>query len=276
MCASDDIIPDRMGYYGVIETDTDEGTWRIDRAVRAARERRGWTREALAFYSGLSWSAIAQIESGRRSLLRPASLSALAGALDVTVDYLLGRVSSPDAAHLKHRVLRYATMKEFLATVLPCFDEGMARGDPLLAVTTPKNGRVLRREFATAGRQLRTADSGRWYQSLTGALDAYRRFIDEKIDAGASSIRIIGEPVWSDPSTAEIDSWTRYEALINIALAGAPAEVICVYNTVTTPVGVLAGVDETHPETLDAGGVRTTAHYDPYDVLLRPPPFAEN
>jgi transcriptional regulator with XRE-family HTH domain len=249
----------------------DLGTCRIDQAVRAARERRGWTREALAFHSGLSWSAIAQIESGRRTSLRPASLTALATALGVSVDYLLGRVPSPDATPLlQHRVLVYTTEEEFLAGVRPCFAEGMARGDPLLAVTTPSRGRALRREFGKDS-DLRLADASRWYRSLTSALNSYLAFIDEKIAAGASLVRIVGEPGWSDHSSAEIDSWNRYEALINVALAATPAEIICAYNAVTAPERVLACVGETHPETVDTTGLAAkTPHYDPYDVLLRP------
>ncbi len=251
--------------------DKGEGTWRIDRAVKAARGRRGWSREALAFHSGLSGSAIAQIESGRRSSLRPTSLTALATALDVSVDYLLGRASAAGPAPLlRHRLLRYATPDEFVAGVLPCCVEGMARGDPILAVTTPSNGRALRHELGKLGGRFRLADSTRWYRSLTGALDAYRAFIDEKLDAGASVVRIIGEG-WSGPGATEVDTWARYEALVNVALVGASAEIICAYNIVTTPERVLACADETHPEALDGAGVASASrHYDPYDVLLRP------
>jgi transcriptional regulator with XRE-family HTH domain len=250
--------------------DNGEGAWRIDRAVRAARRRRGWTREALAFHSGLSGSAIAQIESGRRSSLRPASLMALATALDVSVDYLLGRVSAAGGSSpFKHRLLLYATPDEFVAGVLPLCVEGMERGDPILAVTTPRNGRALRHEFGKLGGRLRLVDSARWYQSLTGSLAAYRAYIDEKLEAGASVVRIIGEG-WSGPGATELDSWSRYEALVNVALVGASAEIICAYNTVTTPEPVLESADETHPEALDQAGVAmTTPRYDPYDVILR-------
>ena len=54
---------------------------RIGESLKAARERLGWSREALAYHSGVSWSAIAQIESGRRKDVRLSSLSALAEAL---------------------------------------------------------------------------------------------------------------------------------------------------------------------------------------------------
>src|ERR1700738_2780915 len=62
----------------------------VGRTLRSARERAGWSREALAHHSGLSWAAIAQIESGRRREVRLGSLVALANALAVSVDYLVG------------------------------------------------------------------------------------------------------------------------------------------------------------------------------------------
>ena len=54
---------------------------RIAATLKTARDRLGWSREALAYHSGVSWSAISQIESGRRKDVRLTSLSALADAL---------------------------------------------------------------------------------------------------------------------------------------------------------------------------------------------------
>src|SRR5688500_3335822 len=95
--------------------------------------RLGWSRETLAHHSGVSWSAIAQIESGRRKDVRLSSLSTLADALGVSVDYLIGTA----APHLlEHRVLPYGSDEEFLAAAVPFFIVGMERSDSLLAVTT--------------------------------------------------------------------------------------------------------------------------------------------
>jgi transcriptional regulator with XRE-family HTH domain len=60
----------------------------IGPSLRSARERRGWSRETLAHVSGVSVAAIAQIESGRRKDIRLSSLSALATALEMTLDQL--------------------------------------------------------------------------------------------------------------------------------------------------------------------------------------------
>ena len=75
---------------------------RIGETLRAARVRLGWSREALAYHAGMSWTAIAQIESGRRQDVRLSSLTALATALSVSVDYLIGAgpISPPLLEHL--------------------------------------------------------------------------------------------------------------------------------------------------------------------------------
>jgi len=63
--------------------------------LREARERRKLTQGELAEKSGLQASAISHFETGTR---KPSfdNLRRLADALDVTTDYLLGRVDHPE------------------------------------------------------------------------------------------------------------------------------------------------------------------------------------
>src|ERR1700722_2587304 len=100
---------------------------RIAQNLKSARERMGWSREALAYHSGLSWSAIAQIESGRRQEIRVSSLVALASALGVSVDYLVGGDATISPQLLGHRVLIYGSEDEYLESALPFLLEGIAR-----------------------------------------------------------------------------------------------------------------------------------------------------
>ena len=98
----------------------------IGTRVKTARQRRGWNREALAFHSGISWSAIAQVEAGRRTNLRPATLRSLAQALGVTIDYLVtGGRAAP--AMLSHQALLYGSDSEFVDTAAPFLAEGVER-----------------------------------------------------------------------------------------------------------------------------------------------------
>ncbi len=62
--------------------------------LQAARQLRGLSQSELATQSGLQPSAISHFENGRRS---PSfdNLKSLSNALEVTTDYLLGRVESP-------------------------------------------------------------------------------------------------------------------------------------------------------------------------------------
>src|SRR6202051_922111 len=119
-------------------------TSRIGESLKATRARLGWSREALAYHSGVSWSAIAQIESGRRKDIRLSSLSALADALAVSVDYLIGTTATVKSQMLEHRVLLYGSDEEFLAAAVPFVAEGVERSDCLLVVATGARRGLLR------------------------------------------------------------------------------------------------------------------------------------
>ncbi len=63
--------------------------------LRAARDKRGLNQDDLAIRAGLQPSAISHFETGTR---KPSfdNLHRLADALDITTDYLLGRVTEID------------------------------------------------------------------------------------------------------------------------------------------------------------------------------------
>ncbi len=65
--------------------------------LKKAREIRGWNQSELGDKAGMPASSIAHFETGTR---KPSfdSLRRLANALEMTTDFLLGRVESPDLA----------------------------------------------------------------------------------------------------------------------------------------------------------------------------------
>ena len=243
---------------------------RIGTALRSARERAGWSREALAFYSGVSWSAIAQIESGRRKDVRLTSLLALADALQVSVDHLTGRatVSVPP---FQHSALIYESDEQFVAAAAPFVTQGTGRSECVIAITAKKEADLLHDALGDGARSVEFKDSSEWYRSPREALNAYQTLLKEQIERGAHWIRIVGEAVWAGWSEADVETWMRYESLVNLSFASAPASIMCLYDASSAAPNVLADARCTHPEIVH--GIEAAASSDyrpPEDFLLGP------
>jgi transcriptional regulator with XRE-family HTH domain len=241
----------------------------IGTSLRAARERLGWSREALAYHSGISWSAIAQIESGRRANVRLSSLSALASALGVTTDYLGGNAAAGSPAMFQHRVLVYRSDEELLDAVIPFLREGLERSEAILVVRTSSSIKRIRKELADDAKRVEFADAVPWYSSPAEALRRYRSFIDARLTDGFNWIRIVGEPVWADRPAAEVREWTRYESVINLTLAAAPVTIMCPYDARSTPERVMHDAACTHPECAQPDGAVASGSYcEPEQFLI--------
>jgi transcriptional regulator with XRE-family HTH domain len=241
----------------------------IGASVKAARERLGWSREALAYHSGVSWAAIAQIETGRRTDVRLSSLSALARALELSIDHLVGHPTRPPAPTLEHQALVYRSDAELLAAVIPFLKAAIERSEPALLVTSPATLELVRRALGRDANRVKFTDSARWYSSSVEALRRYRSYLEEQIASGATWVRIVGEPVWDGRSSAELREWSRYESILNLSFASAPATILCPYDARSLPASVLDDACRTHPQLVDSAGADASPDYqDPEEFLL--------
>lgn len=200
----------------------------------------------MAFHSGLSCAAIAQIESGRRRDVRLASLVALARALGTSVDYLAGNATA-EPKLLEHRVLLYDSDDGYLATAVPFLRDGMARGEALLAVAPGPQAQLLRDALGDAAGAVEVHDAAEWYSSPIAALGRYRAFVHDRFEGGAHWARVIAAPVWDGRSPDEAAEWTRYESIVNLCFASAPATIICAYDTRSVSEAIVAAASHTHP-----------------------------
>jgi transcriptional regulator with XRE-family HTH domain len=243
---------------------------RIGSTLRAARDRLGWSREALAFHSGVSWSAIAQIESGRRRDVHLSSLCALADALGVSVDYLIGTVAATTPPQLfEHQLLTYGSDGEFITATAPFLDEGIEQSHCLLAITTPAKTSVLRKSLGARSELVLFADWATWYRSPQIAMRRYAEFVKQKVEAGAIWIRVVAEAAWTDDTEPGIAAWTRYESLVNLAFAASPITIICTYDERSLSPAVLADACRTHPKmALGTDSAPSPSYREPGDFLL--------
>ena len=241
----------------------------IGASVKTARERRGWSREALAYHSGVSWAAIAQIETGRRTDVRLSSLSALARALGLSIDQLVGHPTRPATPTLEHQALVYRSDTEFLSAVIPFLNTAIERSEPALLVATPANLELVRDALGGDANRVDHDDSSGWYSSPVEALRRYRSYLEERIAGGSTWVRIVGEPVWEGRSSDEVREWTRYESIINLSFATAPATILCTYDARLLPASVLADAYCTHPNLAHSAGADASPNYrNPEEFLL--------
>jgi transcriptional regulator with XRE-family HTH domain len=134
----------------------------IGSRVRAARERLGRTREAVAFHSGLSSSAIAH---GVRPAHKPSTstLMALSRQLGVTIDHLVDGGQSPQMMP-NRSAFPYRADDQFKTTMGSFLAEGVERSEALLAVTTGPKIELLREHLGGDARSVEFVGSSSFLQ----------------------------------------------------------------------------------------------------------------
>lgn len=248
---------------------TEVGQRGIGERVRVARERLGWSRETLAFHAGVSWAAVAQVETSRRINVRPRTLAGLAGALGVSIDYL---VSGPAATPVMpdHQALLYDGDTEFMAAAIPFLIPRAGTASAALAATRPETIARLQDHLGGDGTHVQYVDSSQWGLRPEMAIGAIRTLIQGRLAEGAQWVRVLVEPAAFMPAP-DAQLCARYESLLGLLLRGTPASLLCPYDLTDTDEAVLGAIRATHPHTVERTQSRPSAQYgDPAAILLSP------
>jgi hypothetical protein len=196
---------------------------------------------------------------------------AIADALGVSVDYLVGGRTAVSHQLLEHSALLYRSDDEFMAACVPFLAEGVARDESVLVVAAKRKLRRLRDALGDDAGKVNFRDSALWLRTPAGTLHAFRAFINDSFDRAAPWVRIVGEPIWTGRSEGEVEAWTRFESMFNVAFGSSPATVMCPYDARSLPDTILADAQHTHPEIAEAGAAAASSTYvDPEDFLLSP------
>ncbi len=92
--------------------------------LRSARKRREFTQSELAKRADVSPAAISHFETGERKYPSADNLVKIAGALDVTTDYLLGQTEEDEYTNaLSNALLRRAGLEDAPDSVLDTIAE---------------------------------------------------------------------------------------------------------------------------------------------------------
>ena len=171
---------------------------------------------------------------------------------------LFSRLPGASARGLVHQALVYRSDQEFADAATAFVNDGLDAGERVLAVTTEHNSELLGQALGGRSDEIEFRDSREWYRVPSHALLAYHRYVAH---ADSDRVRIIGEPVWSTLSPGAVTEWTRYESLLNVELALAPASILRPYDAAALAEPIVKSAARTHPEVSTAGGTRASGHY---------------
>jgi MEDS: MEthanogen/methylotroph, DcmR Sensory domain len=148
----------------------------------------------------------------------------------------------------KHAACIYSDDSQFLDTALPFLADGLAVGEPVLAVTNPANLELLGAALGEHSGEVDYAESAFFGRRPPRRVAAFYRYWKGSQGGSRSGrVRILAEPVWAGRSAREITAWTRMEAALNVTLASTSISMICPYDARTTDPGIIADALRTHP-----------------------------
>jgi anti-sigma regulatory factor (Ser/Thr protein kinase) len=166
---------------------------------------------------------------------------------------------SPAAADaFRHVGFFYQTAAEYADTVAGFLGDGLAAGEPAFAAVPPGKGSLIADALGADARRVEFADMTEMGRNPAWIIPRVLAFIARH---AGRRVRYVGEPAWGARSPAELREVTKHEALINLAFAGADAEILCPYDTAALGPAVLADARRTHPLLLSDGHPGTSREY---------------
>ena len=119
-----------------------------------------------------------------------------------------------------HEALVHSSDEEWLARVVPYLRDGLAAGQPTIAVLTLANAARLREALGQDAERVSFTDASSRYRRPARAIAELRRQLDLQLtQPDAELVRFVGEVVFG-PDAEENAGWIRYESVIT-ALIGA-------------------------------------------------------
>jgi anti-sigma regulatory factor (Ser/Thr protein kinase) len=175
---------------------------------------------------------------------------------------------------LRHDVLIYDSDDQYMEQAVRFFEAGSDEGEALVAVPGRVTEPLLRDALGAAAERVTFHTCEDWYTRPEAALAGYDAAVRSFLRDGATGVRVVAELPFCS-SLGEWDSWVRYEAIINKALAGRPASIMCTCDSRVMPDRVLDAMFCTHPHAVSGRRQENPDYHDPEEVLRRFEPEPE-
>jgi anti-sigma regulatory factor (Ser/Thr protein kinase) len=168
--------------------------------------------------------------------------------------------------HYRHEAFFYEGQDQFLEGTAAFIGDGLAAGEPILAVLDAAKIDALKAELAGDAQAVLFADMATVGANPARIIPAWQEFIDEH-GLATRRLRGIGEPIWPGRSSAEMAECHRHEALLNVAFGDVGFWLLCPYDTSRLQPGELERARHTHPFVCEHGVSEESAHYSVADCV---------
>lgn len=144
----------------------------------------------------------------------------------------------------RHEALLYAGPEEFVARVASFVRDGVAAGEPVLVLVREPKIALLRDALGDDACGVVFADMAKVGRNPGRIIAEWREFVRER--ANGTALRGVDEGLYADRTPDERVEVHGQEALLNIALAGAPLWLVCPYDTAELPPSDIEIAIENH------------------------------
>jgi anti-sigma regulatory factor (Ser/Thr protein kinase) len=168
-----------------------------------------------------------------------------------------------------HDAFVYSSDEEMVTAAAPFLQEGIDANEAAVVVCADRNVELL---SDALGPKVKVSLLSRpeVYRRVPDAIIAFQRVIERELANGVDRVRLIGEVAFG-ATEATWSEWTRFESVVNSALAEYPLWNVCIYDTRELPGSVVASAEKTHPNLLSGGNRTPSAQYlEPLEYLSQP------
>lgn len=162
------------------------------------------------------------------------------------------------AGAFRHIGFFYRTTAEYASTIAAFLRDGLTAGEPAFAAVPPAKVTLIADALGADARRVEFADMTDMGRNPAWIIPRVLAFTARH---SRRRVRYVGEPIWASRGPAELREATKHEALINLAFAGAEAEILCPYDTTALGPAVLTDARRTHPLLLSDGRPGTSPEF---------------
>lgn len=151
---------------------------------------------------------------------------------------------------LSHHALFYRDQREYLARVTAFVRVGLASAQPAFIAVPGAAGELLREPLGGDSGQLAYVDMAETGRNPARIIPELCAFVDRH---HGKPCRVVIEPAWPGRTEAELCETARHEALVNVAFAGTPVNILCPYPAEGLASPVIEWAHCTHPSIIRQG-----------------------